>query len=105
MIKIPRTTADAAQCSYRYLELLALSIIAIFSAIAVETPAQAATAELLHWTSSIDMRAAFLTSAISILILFAVGKTDFKSPFGIWGGRFIIFVLVVLNIALWTTQV
>jgi len=105
MIKIAKTTTKALQRQLSNLELLAISIAASSSASAAETPAPAETSALLQWTNSIDVRAAFLTSIISIVILYAVGKTDFKSPFGFWGGRFIIFVLVVLNIALWSTQV
>jgi hypothetical protein len=105
MIKIKIATLKAAQRCFHLLQLLGVSITATSAAIAADASAKTETSTLLQWTNAIDMRAAFLTSVLSVVILFAIGKTDFKSPFGIWGGRFIIFVLVVLNIALWATQV
>jgi len=104
MIKTLKAAPTTAQRCFRLLQLLAVST-ATSAAIAAEAAAKTETQSLLQWASSIDVRAAFITSAISILILFAIGKTDFKSPFGIFGGRFIIFFLVVLNIAVWSTQV
>ena len=59
----------------------------------------------LQLTQSIDIRTAIAVSVLSLIILAALRKADFMGKFGIWGGRFIIFVLVVLSIGLWATQV
>jgi hypothetical protein len=67
--------------------------------------ARAAEPTLRQLTNAIDIKTAVLCSVISILLLLWLRRADYKSPFGIWGGRFIIFILVVSNIFLWTTQI
>jgi hypothetical protein len=101
---LPRTTITA-RLWLRLVEWLIFSLAGISMASAAESSSTIATSPFMQWTSSIDVRTAFIVSALSVLVLFAVSKIDFKSPLGIWGGRFVIFALVILNIALWGTQV
>lgn len=84
----------------------AIGMLTCFSVVEAAEPTTAeGTGALQHFTREIDVRMAFLVSLISIGLLVALWKADYKSPFGIWGGRFIIFMLVVSNIFLWSTQI
>lgn len=105
MIKTPTRNMMIAQRGLRLMHWLIAAPTCTSMALAAESSGNIATPSLMQWTSSIDVRTAFIVSAISVVILFGVGKIDFKSPLGIWGGRFIIFALVMLNLALWSTQV
>lgn len=93
----------AMRVSLRVLNWRLLALYAPF-ADAAETSADEGS-PLVYLSGLIDIRIATAVSVLSLIILAGLRQADFKGRFGMWVGRFIVFLLVILNIGLWSTQV